>query len=318
MDDVQSSTSTHADPVYTERLKKLDSWLDSNRKLLLGRIRQEVSGEDDLDVLQDAIRQAVRSLRRFRGDSELSTWFYTILKRAIIREIRRRAKHVRLQQAVDFDLPKRLVSSSRRRPASASARPPVSCPWCGVGQGVPPFVCHACKVADGQQPFGVPAGSIPDTPGASWRAPKQGDLPTEVVSKRKLELHLDMRRLSKEWSDLIGKRVTPSAFRARWDAWATGSLRNWERAPRPQHIAERSAQEVELICSAVRRAVEAAVPDDRVRIGLVRAADLADGDPPRLAVVAAAREIGRRPAFLRTEINRLKPLLQSRLEWVRP
>ncbi len=47
--------------------------------------------DDAADVLQDSLLAAARALRSFRGEASLSTWLFTIARRACLRKRRRRA-----------------------------------------------------------------------------------------------------------------------------------------------------------------------------------------------------------------------------------
>lgn len=49
--------------------------------------------EDAEDVLQETMLAAVRSLRRFQGNSSLYTWLYAIARRKISDHIRRKQRH---------------------------------------------------------------------------------------------------------------------------------------------------------------------------------------------------------------------------------
>jgi RNA polymerase sigma-70 factor, ECF subfamily len=54
--------------------------------------------EDAKDVMQEVLVSLVRSLRSIRGDSSLSTWAYTVARRACARQRRRRGDRGRLER----------------------------------------------------------------------------------------------------------------------------------------------------------------------------------------------------------------------------
>lgn len=62
--------------------------------------------EEAEEAVQDAFVRAFRSLGRFRGDSEFSTWFYRILHNVAISTLRRRGKltHVPYDDDAGIDL----------------------------------------------------------------------------------------------------------------------------------------------------------------------------------------------------------------------
>ena len=49
--------------------------------------------EDASDVVQDTYLRAYRSIRRFRGDAQFTTWLYRITANCASDQIRRRARH---------------------------------------------------------------------------------------------------------------------------------------------------------------------------------------------------------------------------------
>ena len=62
--------------------------------------------EEAEEAVQDAFVRAFRSLGRFRGDAEFSTWFYRILHNVAISTLRRRGKltHVPYDDEAGIDL----------------------------------------------------------------------------------------------------------------------------------------------------------------------------------------------------------------------
>ncbi len=75
------------------------------------------------DAVQDAMASAVRSLHRFRGDSQLSTWLGRIVINAALS--RRRAIRRRPEESLDALLERDQDHGPRRRQATfASAEPP--------------------------------------------------------------------------------------------------------------------------------------------------------------------------------------------------
>ena len=62
--------------------------------------------EEAEEVVQDAFVRAFRSLGRFRGDSQFTTWFYRILHNVAISTLKRRGKvqHIPYEEDAGLDL----------------------------------------------------------------------------------------------------------------------------------------------------------------------------------------------------------------------
>ena len=50
--------------------------------------------EDARDAMQDVFISALRALRSFRGDAQLSTWFHRVAVNASLDVLRKRKRHV--------------------------------------------------------------------------------------------------------------------------------------------------------------------------------------------------------------------------------
>ena len=70
---------------------------------LVSRLSLRMCGTPDAagDVLQDTLLSLARSIPRFRGDSSLSTWIYTVARRACMRQRRRRTLEPARQDSLD-------------------------------------------------------------------------------------------------------------------------------------------------------------------------------------------------------------------------
>jgi RNA polymerase sigma-70 factor, ECF subfamily len=74
--------------------------------------------EDGGDVAQETLLAMARSLERFRGDAELSTWLYTIARRFCVKARRRRAGEPARQESLES------LQSEERDALAASGRDP--------------------------------------------------------------------------------------------------------------------------------------------------------------------------------------------------
>jgi RNA polymerase sigma-70 factor (ECF subfamily) len=77
--------------------------------------------DDASDVAQDTLLTLARSIDSFRGDSTLSTWLYTIARRACVKKRQRRARTVSRQESLDAMDPIRAeaLAPERRTPEHA-------------------------------------------------------------------------------------------------------------------------------------------------------------------------------------------------------
>lgn len=83
-----------------EIASRFGSFVDSHRDKAVRLAWRLVGGDDALaeDVAQEAFLKAFRALPRFRGDAELSTWFYRVLVHQAHSSTRKRATRRRLMQ----------------------------------------------------------------------------------------------------------------------------------------------------------------------------------------------------------------------------
>ena len=87
-------------------IKKGDNYafkalVESHQALVLNTCRGFLHNEDDaLDVAQDVFIEAYRSIKKFRGDSRISTWLYRIAVNKSLNFIRDNKKH-KLLNSID-------------------------------------------------------------------------------------------------------------------------------------------------------------------------------------------------------------------------
>jgi len=75
--------------------------VENHQALVLNTCRGFLHNEDDaLDVAQDVFIEAYRSIKKFRGDSRISTWLYRIAVNKSLNFIRKNKKH-RLLNSID-------------------------------------------------------------------------------------------------------------------------------------------------------------------------------------------------------------------------
>lgn len=83
---------------------KIESFLLTNRESVLGFIRSKV-GDDALaeDILQDSLLKAIISAPDIHDDDKLVSWFYRIIRNAIIDAYRRQAAAARRLEKYALD-----------------------------------------------------------------------------------------------------------------------------------------------------------------------------------------------------------------------
>lgn len=78
-------------------------------------LRLTNNAEDAADVVQDAYLRAYRSLPRFRGDAQFTTWLYRITANCAATQLSRRARHRHdvLDEQVQSPVDLRMIAESR-------------------------------------------------------------------------------------------------------------------------------------------------------------------------------------------------------------
>lgn len=94
---------------------ELEQYLADNREKLIAFITQKV-GDPDLaeDLLQESLLKALRSSGDLREESKLISWFYQIIRNAIIDVYRKQGRQEKFRKAYAIQLEKELIPEEEK------------------------------------------------------------------------------------------------------------------------------------------------------------------------------------------------------------